>query len=147
MKTGFTGTQKGMSSRQIHTFRKLLAGSSELHHGDCFGADAHAHIEARAMNIPIEIHPMEPDNKRAYCEGARVVYPSKPPLVRNVDIVKATDRLIATPKEFTNQLRSGTWYTIRKGAEESWLRPYEVIIILPDGTLTTPSRIGIIGRR
>ena len=115
MNTGFTGTQNGMTPQQKETVEKLLKEwkASEFHHGDCIGADANAHDIAKSLGVPIHIHPPTCEVKRAFCEGAFKVYPAKDYLERNHDIVDASDSMIATPKEESEQLRSGTWATIR----------------------------------
>ena len=118
MKIGFTGTHKGMTDQQQFKLSLLLAhlDVSELHHGDCIGADAEAHALAIEMGIHVVIHPPDNDAKRAFCLPGLMditILPSKPYLARNRDIVEACDVLIAAPKENREQLRSGTWATVR----------------------------------
>lgn len=132
MKIGFTGTQRGMSSRQKDVLRSLLnvAEKSELHHGDCIGADATAHDMAVGMGLDTEIHPPTNNSRRAFKKAAR----TNPPfayLDRNKNIVRSTVMLIATPGEAEEQLRSGTWATVRFARKLK----RRVIIILPDGTM------------
>ena len=91
-----------------------------LHHGDCIGADTDAHnlvVDYFKENLysfvgRIIIHPPIIEYKRSFCK-AKTVLPPKPYLERNHDIVDSSDVLIATPKEMEQQLRSGTWATIR----------------------------------
>lgn len=45
--------------------------------------------------------------------ACNIEYPVKPPLKRNYDIVDACDILLAAPRTLTEELRSGTWATIR----------------------------------
>lgn len=114
---GFTGTQLGMTMEQKREFRHLIVSlnPSEFHHGDCVGADADAHriVKRYLPDCRIIIHPPVIESKRAFCEGAFRILPAKEYLARNRDIVDATSRLIATPKELDEQMRSGTWSTIR----------------------------------
>ncbi len=117
MKIGFTGTQQGMSDKQTIQFHALILDRfffTEFHHGDCIGADEEAHILVREFlpEVKIVVHPPINPQKRAYCEGD-VVLPKMDYLARNKNIVNATDILLATPKTLEEELRSGTWSTIR----------------------------------
>jgi hypothetical protein len=130
---GFTGTQGGMSPMQYHSVRKLLSvlrlTIKEVHHGDCIGSDAHFHDLCTAY--PIIIHPPINESKRAFCKGATRILPAKDYLSRNKDIVRETEVLIATPSGLTEELRSGTWSTIRFAVKLG----KRVIIVLPDGRM------------
>ena len=123
---GFTGTQKGMSAYQMEQVKFKIKqlndsiGSStlwgnrftEAHHGDCIGADEQFHNICVELGIPVVIHPPENDSKRAFCQSGTILAP-KDYIARNHDIVDAVEYMIATPFEFNEQLRSGTWATIR----------------------------------
>lgn len=119
-KIGFTGTQKGMTSHQKSNVREMLIrlttgfNITEAHHGDCIGADAEFHgiLREVAPQIPITIHPPENESKRAFCTGTTVLE-AKPYLERNHLIVNSIDILIAAPGEMEEQIRSGTWATVR----------------------------------
>jgi hypothetical protein len=130
---GFTGTQLGMTDAQKATLRKLLdGGGGEIHHGDSIGADAEAHNIADECGHAIIIHPPTNHSKRAWCEVPRhMMQPEKPYPNRNRDIVNETTSLIATPAEPEEQLRSGTWSTVRFAKKQG--KP--VFVILPDGTV------------
>jgi hypothetical protein len=138
MIVGFTGTQDGMTPQQKQCFNTLLAyfKCDELHHGDCIGADADAHESGLDIAAKIVIHPPNYASKRAFCdkkifEGVTIeVMPEKWYIDRNHDIVDASEVMIATPKEQEEQLRSGTWATIRyaKKLKKS------LVIIYKDGT-------------
>jgi hypothetical protein len=135
---GFTGTQIGLTSIQIETLRDLLTKliCKEEYtivfglHGDCYGGDETFHKIAYNLGCRIVIHPPLNDSKRAFCEGDKILEP-KEYLERNRDIVDACDILIACPKERTEQLRSGTWATVRYGLKKK--KP--TYIICPDGEL------------
>jgi hypothetical protein len=128
---GFTGTQAGMTPQQRARLGQLLQGRQvEFHHGDCIGADAEAHEVALAFGARIVIHPPTNEAKRAFCWRADQVLDPKPYLMRNRAIVRATGRLIAAPKEMSEQLRSGTWMTTRFARNLG--RP--IWILWPDGT-------------
>jgi hypothetical protein len=116
----FTGTRDGLSVSQKILLNERLAWIRKtskdvvLHHGDCIGADAEADAIAHTLNITVETHPAAvPDKLRAFCQGARRVWPVQPPLTRNRTMVKLADLVIAAPKEKLEVRRSGTWTTIR----------------------------------
>jgi len=112
-KAGFTGSQHGMSAAQEASLASSLAHYTELHHGDCIGADAVAHSIAADLDMRIIVHPPSNDSKRAYCRYADEELVPRPYLKRNRDIVDACDHLFATPNTRQEVLRSGTWATIR----------------------------------
>lgn len=131
---GFTGTRYGMTIDQRRTVCELLTrdGITEVHHGDCVGADADFHQLANGWRHHIVIHPPTDEKLRAFCDGTDVVHHvAKPYLDRNRDIVDACDQLIATPKEDGEPFGKGggTWYTIRYAREIG----KRVAIVYPDG--------------
>lgn len=147
MTCGFTGTEEGMTLKQrqavLTLFRDLQL--TELHHGDCIGADYEADtLACEFTSAAIVVHPPSDSKKRAYCSGPRhEVLPPKPYLKRNWSIVYGgLHGLIATPRQAVEPsfLRGqGTWTTIkyaRKAGRSLW-------IVRPDGTiLHEPGRIG-----
>ena len=133
---GFTGTQRGMTSFQKHSFATVweaiednIGQIDEFHHGDCLGADKQAHefTYGRYGGLVV-IHPPDVDAKRAWCAGDVEKEPL-PYLKRNQKIVDACDVLIATPNEHKEVLRSGTWATIRRARKKK----KTIFIIYPDG--------------
>jgi hypothetical protein len=114
---GFTGTQRGItinqSDRLLYWLEKLWPWD-EFHHGDCIGADAQANelILAHFPSSSLNIHPPINPSKRAYCSGA-LIHPPKEYLPRNKDIVVVSNVMFACPSGDTEQLRSGTWSTVR----------------------------------
>lgn len=143
MKIGFTGTQNGTTAEQLVTLEKLLRAQKldEFHHGDCIGADDEAvgvvkeikrHPPLAWKKKPkIICHPPSNDSKRAWNESDEERTP-KPYLDRNHDIVNESKMLIATPKGFREELRSGTWATVRYARKQG----KQVIIVWPDGSTT-----------
>jgi len=129
---GFTGTQVGMTNEQKDSLRNLLneLNVCEAHHGDCVGADAEFHDIVEKLNIPIYIHPPIINHKRAY-KNAEFIFAPTDYMERNWDIVNSCDMLIATPKDYTEKQRSGTWSTVRKARKKSRL----IYIILPNGKI------------
>jgi hypothetical protein len=131
-RVGFTGTRHGMTPDQRGTvaFQMTLMDVSEVHHGDCVGADAEFHDLCHGV-WPVIIHPPLDPKLRAWCDGD--VLPEKPYLDRNRDIVEACDVLIATPQSLTEG-KGGTWYTINRAVDAG----KEVRVIGPDGQTWSP---------
>ena len=126
MKVGFTGTRKGMTGYQQQAVQEFLVDTnvSEVHHGDCIGADAEFDRIAESLGIPRVAHPCDIMSQRAYCK-AETVLPSERPLTRNKAIVDSVQFMLAAPKEIGEVLRSGTWATIRYARKSA--RPVRII--------------------
>lgn len=107
---------------------------AEVHHGCCDGSDAEFHAIAYDAGCRIHGHPPTNPVYRAALTFrlTDIVHPEKPYLERNRDIVSATEALIAAPGEAVEQLRSGTWSTVRY-ARSIGRRVY---VVLPDGSVT-----------
>ena len=139
MKVGFTGTQRGMTEKQLSVFRTLLphggGEGSQFHMGLCIGADIQAATIAREEGFYIVGHPPINQRKMGVFKCDALCLPEQY-LVRNRHIVQETEMLLATPKESEEVLRSGTWSTIRyaRGLKRS------ILIILPDGCLRAEHR-------
>jgi len=149
---GFTGTQEGATDKQLTYFYKYVRDELNVdffHHGDCRGADAQANHTIERINqyyrdkrttirnqIKIIIHPPTNPSKRAFCKppvfDAQPYETRKPRpyLDRNHDIVNESQLLIAIPSTFAEELRSGTWATVRYAVKQG--KP--VLIIYPDGS-------------
>lgn len=152
---GFTGTQQGMTLNQMHSYIARIKQLWELsdvlilHHGDCVGADDEAdkmfglllgkiHSKQKEKLGCVYIHPPSDPKKRAWCKSrqdadqiTRVLLGEMPYLERNKQIVDYSDVLIATPKGFAEELRSGTWSTVRYARKQK----KSVVIIYPDGRI------------
>ena len=127
IEVAFTGTQVGWSAKQYDAVSDwvwaLTTGDPtlyRLHHGDCVGADANMHELCFEMGWQIMVHPPVDPKKRAFVHNTRFweperceMLPEKPYLERNHDMVDVGGVLYATPKEKEEQLRSGTWATVR----------------------------------
>lgn len=139
---GFTGTRQGMTAAQRETlereFRSLdFANALEwwFHHGDCKGSDEEADAMARAFGAGIILHPPVNSSKRAFVGirmGRDAAMPTRPYLRRNMDIVRASDRLFATPAG-PEKMRSGTWSTIRLARNLD----KDHVVIMPDGSIVS----------
>ena len=134
MKYGFTGTRSGLTDSQKNNIITLLTNdildgkSIEVHHGDCIGADKDFHDICNTLisdynklnkyiDIKIIIHPPTQGAMRDFCKSDNVEQ-SLPYLQRNKKIVEASDILIACPYSKIEQLRSGTWATIRYATKQ-----------------------------
>jgi len=135
---GYSGTRYGMRVLQYPAAAQVLSVGlwpvGEFHHGDCQGGDEEMHGMALTLGIPIVIHPPIKPEWRAWCQGAKLVLPSKPYLARNEDIVQAVDAMICTPLTESPDVPGspGTWRTGMFARELK--KP--LILILPDGTMT-----------
>jgi len=139
---GFTGTRLGLSSKQRHALRTVLAelrnsGAIWFHHGDCIGADEQAHTSAKAIGYNVHVHPPASSKYRADCPRDatdRVELPASY-TVRNQAIVDTCAMLIACPQQWPLNprpfYRSGTWSTVRKAERKGIPR----VIIYADGTV------------
>lgn len=138
---GVTGTRytekitPGQARRLGVLLRKVydlyyLDGEVWLAHGDCKGWDELCHNVAKEIGYKIRIHPPSNDKHRAYCIGD---FCERPQLysIRNHDIVRVSDYMIGGPKSNAEQIRSGTWATIRYTRKQKV--PYTVIY--PNGKL------------
>lgn len=119
---GITATRDGLTGPQLRTIIEKILGlratSTEgvaLHQGCCDGGDEQITIVAASLGIPIVAYP--PTDKKLFStlayELSRTVMPEGPYLERNGRIVNACDMLIGAPKQKYEELRSGTWSTIR----------------------------------
>lgn len=143
---GFTGTQKGVKKPQLYALEselKLDHGddgyspkSSKFLHGGAVGADTVADALACVLEFKdIEVFPCHNERYTFWTEKGdgrvRSIHSVKPPLMRNRIIVKRSQKLFATPVGFNEELRSGTWATIRYMRELK--KP--IVIIFPDGSV------------
>lgn len=133
---GFTGTQRGCNPVQLAATYDVLEHFDPrvLHHGDCIGADAQAHMLARLLGIAVALHPPDDARKRAFCTmlASETTHTPRYFLDRNADIVNAGPVLVACPAEETGQvIRSGTWSTVRAARRRGKL----IVIVRPSGRL------------
>jgi len=134
---GFTGTQKGMTTPQAEMVTTFLTGfvsdaKGYLHHGWCVGADEEADAIARRLGYSIIGHPPIVTAKMADLPEPLVMCDPKDYLTRNTDIAKAAKILLAAPNTYSEQPRSGTWSTVRRGRKFCWF----VFVVYPDGSWT-----------
>lgn len=132
MKVGFTGTRKALTRAQAAEVAGVFMppGPTQIHHGDCIGADATAHAIAVAYGLRVVVHPPSDPKLRAWCP-APVVLAEEDYLDRNRKIVDATDWLLACPDSDKYGPGSGTWYTIRYARSIG----KNVVIVFPNGRI------------
>lgn len=129
---GFTGTRNGMSSHQREKLVGLLMEMrpTELHHGDCVGADDEAanlvhelFLTGKIAECKIVCHPPKDRKLRAFNAYTDVLLEEKPYLDRNRGIVDYSDILIAAPfsdqEPKRYQSAGGTWMTVRYAIAQS----------------------------
>ena len=134
---GFTGTQVGLTTKQKEVLTGLFDTAhniypSVLHHGCCIGADAEAHKIADTIGMWIVLHPPTNKGKVAALIG-NDTRPAKEYLARNRDIVDESEYLIACPGTMHEELRSGTWSTVRYARKKN----KQITIIYPNGSVGT----------
>lgn len=133
---GFTGTRRGMTGAQRVTLRELLqiqwlGPGTTLHHGGVTGEDRHgswagakgadrqAAMLAQSLGYRTLMHLPTGHDPADY-------------IARNHAIVDACDELIATPGGTREELRSGTWATVRYARKIRRM----TTIIWPDGSIS-----------
>jgi hypothetical protein len=132
---GFTGTSKGLTQKQAKALLRLLTkagGVLWMHNGDCIGADAEAAAMWGRLGRLLHLHPPTDAKKRARLKGDIETEPL-PYLKRNQAIVEQSDVLVACPATMKEELRSGTWATVRYAREIG--RP--ITFVWPSGKITT----------
>ena len=138
-KISITGTRTidSITQLQLTNFRQLMIeyrdkGYTHLNHGDCQGADEIAHEIAIELGLEIVIYPPEKTEYRANCKGANVAIHSEASYRnRNQAIVNNGHVLLALPKSNFEQLRSGTWMTVRMARKVN----LPMMICYPDGRI------------
>jgi hypothetical protein len=134
MIAGFTGTRKGMTPQQHKALRRLVLPPGEISmfvHGGAPGADSQAHAIFAQTGRPILVRPASMEQYRYWRKDVHtsIVYQPRAPLERNSDIVNQVEMLFACPETKLEELRSGTWATVRR-AKRKGIR---VIFIYPSG--------------
>jgi hypothetical protein len=143
MKIGFTGTSKiAIPEAQLLGVLNQLNLGDELHFGDCINADAQVWSLAIRRGIWTIAHPPADPKLRARCAADEVREP-RPYIQRNHDIVNECDHLVAAPRTYLEEMRSGTWATVRYAA----LCGKSLAIVWPNGATTYDASPRELGRR
>lgn len=132
----FTGTRAGMKPIQKTLLTVAITQKKPkiFCHGDAIGADEEAHRIAFDLVNAIYIFPPINPKYRAYCSHSRQddhIFPEEDYIVRDHHMVDWSDELIATPKHEVEELRSGTWATIRYARKQEM----QITIIFPNGRI------------
>lgn len=132
---GVTGTSAGLTIRQqdnLPSALERMAGMGAIwqHNGDCIGADMAIGLLWQMDDGRLHLHPPTNPIKRAFLE-ADVSEDPRPYLKRNHDIVDESEAMIAMPAGFREEIRSGTWATIRYARKLG--RP--IMFLWPDGSV------------
>jgi len=144
---GFTGSRHEPTTEQRLWLLECLLDypPKEFHHGCCIGSDAFAHGAAKSCSDLglgcIVLHPpSDPSREMEYTNwdyANCTWYPKKDYLVRNKDIVRECDMLLALP-DGPKRPHSGTWTTI--GYAEQYGKP--VLICDPLGKIKIVDKRG-----
>lgn len=134
---GFTGTRAGMTRDQLDLARKclVLGKPTIIRHGAAYGADQqfHALWREELKDRFVDVWPADGKTAKLFSEQDNVaVNPPMPPLTRNDEIVKRSKYMIATPHTQQEELRSGTWATVRRARTAE----VPVLILWPNGVMT-----------
>lgn len=135
---GFTGTRRGMTPAQRAALPAVLATlPGRVLHGGADGADKEFHrfiVAAGMPNDGIEIYPT--GHRCGWIGYDWFLHDLMSPLVRNRIMAERCDHLLACPAEPDEQLRSGTWATVRYARKAD--KP--ITLILPDGMIREERR-------
>jgi hypothetical protein len=140
LRIGFTGTRLGMTEAQQNAvkvlLRQLFPAASAVHQGCCVGADEQFAWLVSELHPYMDIKgwPSTIDHlvSRKACMCCDEIHQPQPALVRNRCIVDAVDVLIAAPAEAVEQVRGGTWSTVRYARKQG----KHIYLVLPDGGVT-----------
>lgn len=134
---GFTGTRKGMTHKQGQLVRIAVRHGKPaiVRHGGAHGADMEFHAMWRE-ELPqrfADVWPAEQARVKLFDHQDNVhVNPVMDPLARDDEIAKRSKFLIACPHTQKEELRSGTWTTIRRGRKVD----IPILIVWPNGVMT-----------
>ena len=140
MRLAFTGTRHGISIAQTNALRDLLttlSGITHAYHGGCVGADEEFHDMVRVHHptAKITVWPGHiPSLRASMCrmpEQNVVLQEPMDALTRNRRFVEECETLIGCPGGMKEEVRSGTWATIRHGRKLG----RRIFVVWPDGTI------------
>ncbi len=135
---GVTGTRNEITTKQIIRGIELLKlyyekDDSFLHHGCCIGVDATMAIAALTIGYRLHAFPgpySQYFSKLAY-DISEIRHEQNDFLDRNKTIIDYSQFLIEFPARMGEELRSGTWATVRYAEKHN----VSVIVVFPDGSI------------
>lgn len=119
---GVTGSQLGASTAQLHTFKSWVLENWDkieaVHNGCCVGWDTQVAyiLHGNGLEELVVWHPPSNSDKQGIFQRDWPMgewRKPKPYLDRNWDIAKECDVVIGAPRTDEEQIRSGTWATLR----------------------------------
>lgn len=137
---GFTGTSAGLAilqeGRLVSYMTDLFYSPESINiavHGGCDGGDDAFHEICVKLGVPIEIFPSPKQAQKSWPGDNVLVHPVTPgtPLNRNHKIVARATQMVACPWEEVEQIRSGTWATVRY--TRAARKP--LVMIYPNGSI------------
>lgn len=139
-KFGFTGSSEPSTDWQKKTLEALLqfyVGEkvAECHNGQCINADEDCYnvIVRSIPHVRVVFHPPTNQSKMFKVKLRAHDQKRKPLdyLKRNLRIVAESDYLFAMPKSVNEELRSGTWATVRYARNANM----PICLIFPNGSI------------
>lgn len=109
---GITGTRNKINNKQLNEIIDFFRDNyvTELHHGDCVGADVTVAKIATRLNIKTVCHPPIKDELRAHHQSTVILEPLSY-FARNRKIVESVELMLVVPMQTEWQSTGGTWYT------------------------------------
>jgi hypothetical protein len=143
-----TGTLRGGTSPQLESLNNVIRDHDRpitmACHGLAIGIDFQFHQLCRKNQIPIRGYPCTIKSKQADIPASEfaVLLPAKDSLSRNHDMIdyavlsSEESQLIVCPKRDYEELRSGTWATVRYARRAS----LDILYIWPSDGALEPRR-------
>lgn len=129
---GVTSTRKGLNEvqRLWVTFFLKEHQVNVLHHGDCVGGDDELAKMFHQKGTYVIAHPAHTINKyKAKCQINDLILSPDDTLARNQTIVRHSELVLGFPYTIEEEVRSGTWFTIRHAKKLK----VPVLVIKPNG--------------
>jgi hypothetical protein len=134
---GFTGSKDRITPIQVDVLYDLMVklrnkGFLWMHNGDCITSDQTAGLlwSSHKIGGMLMLHPPSNPSLRANLV-ADIVCEPRDYIHRDRHIVLCSELIIATPQTSYEEIRSGTWTTVRYARKQR----RKIFIIKPDGTV------------